>query len=103
MLLAADLKPLQALAWVFAIGFGVVAFLICLSISAFILKLACRTAGVEVPDTSRAMVVSFLESVAGGVSWVCSAIIISFLGIATQMDRAAMGVMAGMGMVTVGL
>jgi hypothetical protein len=103
MLLAADLKPLQALAWVFAIGFGVVAFMIVLSISAFLLKMACRTAGVEVPDTGRAMVVSLLESVAGTVAWYCSLMTISLVGIATRADRSAMAVMLGFGAITVTL
>jgi hypothetical protein len=101
MLLAVDVKLLSALSWVFIAGIAVVVFMIGLSFSAFILKTACRTAGVEVPDTGKAMVVSLLESVAGGVSWICSAIIISFLGIATRMDHTAMAVMAGMGAITV--
>lgn len=80
MLLAADLKGLNMLVMIFAIGLGIVVFLIGLSFAAFVLKSACRIVGAEVPDTGKAMVVSFLESLCFGMAYLLTIILFWFLG-----------------------
>jgi hypothetical protein len=101
MSLAAAYSGPHPLVLVFAIGFGIAVFMICLSISAVILKLACRTAGAEVPDTGRAMFVSFLESLVGGMVYLASTITLAVVGTAAQMDRTTLGAMVGLSAVGV--
>lgn len=96
MPLAAAYTGPHPLLLVFGIAFVVVFFLIGLSISATILKLACRTAGAEVPDTGRAMVVSFLESLVGGMVYMASTVCVAFIGVAAQMERSTVGTMVGL-------
>ena len=100
MLVAAS-SPLSALAWVFILGIVAVGFLIGLSISAFILKLACRTAGAEVPETGRAMVISFLESFVGGALYVSSVVTATFLGKAANAQQMTLAAFAGLSAVSV--
>jgi hypothetical protein len=97
----AAVNGLQMLAIIFGLSLGAVLFLICLSISAAVLKLACRTAGAEVPDTGKAMVVSFLESVAGSVIWLLSCLSVSVAGIALHAERATMSALVGLSAVNV--
>jgi hypothetical protein len=103
MLLAAKNNPqlLSLLGYMIVFGAVITVFFIGLSISAAILKMACRTAGAEAPDTGRAMVVSFLESLTGGVAWVCSLVTVSVTGAAMQAERATMTAMVGFSAVAV--
>jgi hypothetical protein len=101
MRLVAASSTLSDLALVFAIGLGAVLLLIGLSISAAILKMACRTAGVEAPDTGRAMVISFLESLVGGAVYLASTLTVAFVGTAANMERATLGAMLGLSAVGV--
>jgi hypothetical protein len=94
MHLAATTGP-HPLALIFAIAVYIVLFLIGLSISAAILKLACRTAGAAVPDTGTAMVVSFLESIVGGVVYFASTLVVVIIGTAVHMDRSVVAAMVG--------
>ena len=100
MLVAAQ-TPLTALAWVFILGIAAVGLFIGLSISAFILKLACRTAGAEVPETGRAMVVSFLESFVGGVIYASSVMTATLLGKAANAQQTTLAAFAGLSAVSV--
>src|SRR3954451_14792838 len=102
-MLAASNSPelLQTLFWLFVIGAVVTVFFISLSISAFILKLACRTAGAEVPDTGRAMVVSFLESFVGGALYLASLVTATVVGKATNAEQMTMAAFAGLSAVSV--
>ena len=99
MLLAAA-KDLQPLALVFTLGVVAVLFLMGLSFAAFVLKAACRLVGAEVPDTGRAMVVSFLESLAGGMAYGLAVITVALIGVAVQAERATMSAFAGFSLVT---
>jgi hypothetical protein len=101
MHLIAALNTLSDLAYVFGFALGGVLLLICLSISAVILKMACRTAGVEAPDTGRAMVISFLESLVGSAVYVASIVTVGFVGTAANMDRSFLGAMVGLSAVGV--
>jgi hypothetical protein len=94
--------PMSDLGVVFGLGFAVVFFMIGLSISAAILKLSCRTAGVEAPDTGRAMIVSLLESLVGGAVYMGSTITLGFVGATTNMDKSTLGAMVGFSAVGVG-
>jgi hypothetical protein len=101
MLAATSPKALSDLAIVFGIGLGAVLLMIVLSIAATILKMACRFAGVDVPDTGKAMVVSFLESVVGGVVYVASTLSLGFLSTAAQLDPGTAGALVGLSAVGV--
>jgi hypothetical protein len=101
LLLAADTKPLQALAWIFIIGIGAVVFMIGLSTSDFILRMACRTAGAPVPDTGRAMVVSFLETIAGTAAWFFAGLTLSAVGLATRSDTSAVMATIGFSVISI--
>jgi hypothetical protein len=92
MFLAA--AKLDILAYIWGIGFGIVLFSIGLSFAAFVLKTACRIVGAEVPDTGKAMVVSFLESLCCGMAYLCSLMAVWGLGKVMKADQAMMGSMA---------
>jgi hypothetical protein len=99
VLAASTVYNIPALTFVFAVAAA--CFLMGLSVSAFVLKMACRTAGAEVPDTGKAMVVSFLESLLGGLAWFLSVITVSFAGVAVQAERATISAMAGFSAIAV--
>ena len=94
---------LKDVALVFGLGFAVVGLLIGLSVSAAILKMACRTAGVEAPDTGRAMIISFLESIVGCVVYMASTLTIGVAGSAANLDRSMIGAAVGLSAVGVTL
>jgi len=93
MHLAATNNALSDLFLFFLIGFSVVMALIGLSISAVILKLACRTAGVDVPDTGKAMVVSFLESLVATIVYFAAVAVLWFAGAATKANQTMLGIL----------
>jgi hypothetical protein len=95
MFAAASPTALNDLAIIFGIGLGAVLLLIALSIAAAILKMACRVAGVEPPDTGKAMVVSFVESIVGGVVYAASTLTVGLLGTAAQLDKGTVGALVG--------
>jgi hypothetical protein len=97
MFLAA--AKLDILGYIFGIGLGIVLFSIGLSFAAFVLKIACRIVGVEVPDTGKAMVVSFLESLCCGMAYLCSLMAVWGLGKVMNADQAMMASMAGLSIV----
>jgi hypothetical protein len=98
---AASMNPLSGLALLFIIGIVLVAFFISLSISAFILKLACHIVGVDVPDTGKAMVISFLESFVQGVLYVSSMITAMFVGAAANAHQTILAAFAALSAVSV--
>lgn len=100
MLLAADLKGLSVLAMIFGIGLGIVLFLICLSFAAFVLRTACRMVGAEVPDTSKAMVVSFLESLCFGMAYLLTLILLWMLGKSLGLSSATIAPFAALAVFT---
>src|SRR4051812_12654087 len=87
-MLAVDLRGLNTLALVFSIGVAITLFMIGLSFAAFVLKLGCRLVGAEVPDTGKAMVVSFLESLCCGMAYGLSLVSVLFLGKLLKADQA---------------
>jgi hypothetical protein len=97
----AAINGLSALALFFILGTALVCLFIGLSISAFILKLACRIVGAEVPDTGKAMVVSFLESLVGGVLYLGSMITAMFVGKAANAEQTTLAAFAGLSAVSV--
>src|SRR5215203_459671 len=97
---AATMNPLSGLGLIFVMGILLVGYFIGLSISAFILKLACRAAGAEVPDTGRAMVVSFLESFVGGVLYFASVVTAMFVGKAANANQTTLAAFAGLSAVS---
>jgi hypothetical protein len=97
----AALNGLSALGLLFILGIVIVCYFIGLSISAFILKLACRTAGAEVPDTGKAMFVSFLESFVGGVLYAGSMLTAMFVGKATNAEQTTLAAFAGLSTISV--
>lgn len=94
MQLVATNNALGDLALFLVIGFGVVCILIGVSISAIILKLACLTAGVDVPDTGRAMVVSFLETLIGALTYLAAAATVWLVGNATGASPALLWILS---------
>jgi hypothetical protein len=98
-MLAANLKGLDVLGLIFMIGVGLCLFMIGLSFAAFVLKTACRIVGADVPDTGKAMVVSFLESLCCGMAYMLSLLAVFLLGKAVNADKAMMVSMAGLSIV----
>jgi hypothetical protein len=103
MCLAAVSPILNLLALIFGIGLGIGIFLAGLSVAAAILKFACRTAGVEPPDTGRAMVVSFLESMVGGGVYLATMLTVGVVGTMAHMDRSTLAAMGGFSSLGIGL
>jgi hypothetical protein len=101
MALAANVTPLTYLVYIIGGGLGITLVVLALSISAAILKLACRTAGAEVPDTGRAMFVSFLETIVGGMVYYLSIVSVAFFSFIAQLDRPALAAMLGLSAVGV--
>jgi hypothetical protein len=100
VMLLASLKGLNALALIFAIGAGLVIFMIGLSFAAFVLKTSCRVVGAEVPDTGKAMVVSFLESLCFAMAYGLAVIIIWGLGMWAGAKASTMAAFTGLSVVT---
>src|SRR5437870_4501 len=98
-MLLASLKGLNTLALIFGLGVGIVLFMIGLSFAAFVLIMACRIVGTEVPDTGKAMVVSFLESLCFAMAYGLSLLAVFLLGKAVNADTAMMCSMVGSSMV----
>lgn len=92
----ADIKALQMLGLLFAIGIGIAVFMIGLSFAAFVLKMACRIIDVEVPDTGKAMVVSFLEILCCAMAYGLALLAVFALGKAVKADQAMIVAMAGL-------
>src|SRR5437868_14301778 len=91
MLAASPPNP-QLLIWlgrVFAIGFVFGILLIALGIAAKILQAACRLVGEPAPETGRAMITSFLESLAGGLIGFSGGVGVGFVTAAGLLDRTA--------------
>jgi hypothetical protein len=95
-MLAASLKGLDTLATIWLIGLAIVLVMVGLSFAAFVLKTACRLVGAEVPDTGKAMVVSFLESLCCGMAYMLSLLAVFLLGKAVNADKAMMVSMASL-------
>jgi hypothetical protein len=95
MHLAAVSPMLNEVALIFGIGLAAGLFLICLSVAAVILKMACRTAGVEPPDTGRAMAVSFLETLIGGGVYLATMLTVGVVGTLANMDRGTLTALVG--------
>lgn len=102
-MLAADFQGINFVKWAIIIGVGGTLFMIGLSFAAFVLKTACRLVGVEVPDTGKAMVVSFLESLACGTAYMTAMILVGYLGKAMQADKAMIGAIAGLALLTLAI
>lgn len=94
MQLVAANNALGDLALVLVIGFGVVCILFGVSISAFTLKLACLTAGVDVPDIGRAMVISFLETLIGAMTYLAAAATVWLVGNETGASPTLLGILS---------
>jgi hypothetical protein len=97
-MLAESLKGFDVLGRLWMLGVAFVLFLIGLSFAAFVLKMACRLVGAEVPDTGKAMVVSFLESLCCAMAYGLSLLAVWGLGKAVNGDKA---MMTSMGLLTV--
>jgi hypothetical protein len=105
MLAASPPNP-QLLIWlgrVFAIGLAFGLLLIALGISAKILQAACRIVGEPAPETGRAMITSFLESVAGGMIGFAGGVGVGFVTAGGLMDRTAATTLLGGLQVTTGV
>jgi hypothetical protein len=100
MLLAADLKGLSMLALIFLIAVGITVFMIGLSFAAFVLKTSCRIVGADVPDTGKAMVVSFLESLCFGMAYVLTLLLLFFLGKSLGFGTATLAPFAALAVFT---
>jgi len=101
MALAANATPITYLVYIIGGGLGITLVVLALSISAAILKLACRTAGADVPDTGRAMFVSFLETIVGGMVYYLSIVSVAVFSFIAHLDRPALAAMLGLSAVGV--
>src|SRR5262245_23035724 len=96
----ARIEPLSFLALLFAVGIGAVIYLISLSFAAFVLKTACRIVGAEVPDTGKAMVVSFLESLCCGMAYLLTLTVLWFLGKSLALNQTTLTAFAALAAIT---
>jgi len=105
MLAASPPNPqlLRMLGYVFAIGFACGILLIALGIAAKILQAACRIVGAPAPETGRAMITSFLESVAGAMIGFSGGVGVGFVTTAGLLDRTAATTVLGGLQVTTGI